>query len=631
METTDKAENDKLGISASMVDWNVGGTKVLGSSALSFNAALTNMAIYNKVWPDDQDWIRPYGKWSAEAQWKCSLDGATVMKTYAGYDYTTMALRVNGQRVELGEHNSYVNATVKHTAAGGWRLFGGAAWSELRANRHLAEFHLKGTAAKSISAAMKLSAGIESFLRNRYAVAAAFADVQCRLPAHLFAQLSARAEASSLDHRTLLLPRASLTYQPNSQWQLSLMTGSYSQAPADDLLPHMPKPTMQKASHTIVSLQRHFLGTTLRAEAYYKDYRHLPLRWDLALLASNGHGWSKGIDLYAENTSLVNHLATVISYSYNDSRRRYLDYPTADVPQYATRHNVRLTAKYYIEPLKSYIGMTESMASGRPYHDPDRQGYMNARTPVYNSLDISLTVLVSPKVIVYTSLSNVLGRHNIYGYTMPAGSSTLCPVSNPRSRFFYIGLFVSLKIKTLMTSPISNRCINIMMAVATVLLSMCSLSASAQNADMHELISQSVSKMQSDTSEEAQLRCVAELRRIEAMFPDSTAPKYQAALQSLNYAIAHPQAEVSGRLLAETLQTIGELERRPTADASDVHTLKGYRLMVLIVQNPAENGPRYYLDVQRLFDLALKENPGNELAHRLSQLFAEGMKRAMGQ
>jgi hypothetical protein len=87
------------------------------------------------------------------------------------------------------------------------------------------------------------------------------------------------------------------------------------------------------------------------------------------------------------------------------------------------------------------------MASGRPYHDPDRQGYMNARTPVYNSLDISLTVLVCPKVIVYTSLSNVLGRHNIYGYTMPASSSTLCPVSNPRSRFFYIGLFVSLKNK----------------------------------------------------------------------------------------------------------------------------------------------------------------------------------------
>ena len=170
-----------------------------------------------------------------------------------------------------------------------------------------------------------------------------------------------------------------------------------------------------------------------------------------------------------------------------------------------------------------------------------------------------------------------------------------------------------------------------MMAVATVLLSMCSLSASAQNADMHELISQSVSKMQSAPSDEAQLRCVAELRRIEAMFPDSTAPKYQAALQSLNYAIAHPQAEATGRLLAETQESIEALERMAAANASDVNTLKGYRLMVLIVQNPAENGPRYYLDVQRLFDLALKENPGNELAHRLSQLFAEGMKRAMGQ
>jgi len=170
-----------------------------------------------------------------------------------------------------------------------------------------------------------------------------------------------------------------------------------------------------------------------------------------------------------------------------------------------------------------------------------------------------------------------------------------------------------------------------MMAAATVLLSMCSLSASAQNADMHELISQSVSKMQRDTSDEAQLRCVAELRRIEAMFPDSTATKYQAALQSLNYAIAHPQAEATGRLLAETQESIEALERMAAANASDVNTLKGYRLMVLIVQNPAENGPRYYLDVQRLFDLALKENPGNELAHRLSQLFAEGMKRTIGQ
>ena len=52
METTDVAPSDKLGVSASLVDWNIGGTKAFAKSSLSFNSALTSMGLYDALSPD---------------------------------------------------------------------------------------------------------------------------------------------------------------------------------------------------------------------------------------------------------------------------------------------------------------------------------------------------------------------------------------------------------------------------------------------------------------------------------------------------------------------------------------------------------------------------------------------------
>jgi hypothetical protein len=100
------------------------------------------------------------------------------------------------------------------------------------------------------------------------------------------------------------------------------------------------------------------------------------------------------------------------------------------MPDFASRHNLRLTAKYAVG--KAIIGLAESYASGR--HFP------NGSTPHYNSVDMNLTYLLSPKVIIYSSLNNVFGRTNIFRYDA-VGS----PVVPSRDRFLYIGIFVSLK------------------------------------------------------------------------------------------------------------------------------------------------------------------------------------------
>ena len=121
---------------------------------------------------------------------------------------------------------------------------------------------------------------------------------------------------------------------------------------------------------------------------------------------------------------------------------------------------------------------------------------------------------------------------------------------------------------------------------------------------------------------------IAELKRMEAMEPENPSPKYQTVLACLNYAVMNPHAEPTERLLAEAEQSLGQLEQMKNADTSNNCALRGYLYMVRIVQDPATNGQRYYLDVQQYFEKALKLNPDNALAQQLQQKFQEGMRQA---
>ena len=452
METTDVATADKMGISASLVDWNVGGTKAFDRSSLSFNGVYTSMGAYDALFPDRYDWTRPYSKLSGEAQYKADLSAASVLKTYVGYDFTTLGQHIGERHLSLSEHSTYANATLKTSMAHGWNLFAGIAHSALFKDvddaqttgdhyyNFRGEIHLKAEARKVFSPILKMSAGAEGYFRNstmrydfaRYNLAyhllAAHADAQMRLVPRLFLNLSARAEHESCGHEWLIMPRTTLSYVPNKRLQFSALLGQYSQTADDDLIVrgnHLPQAT---ATHAILSMQYAAEGTLLRIEPYYKKYRHLPLMQG-ETCTDGGYGTSRGFDLFLENHTIVKRLTTTVSYSFNDAERLYLDYTEPRMPHYASRHNLRVTAKYNFG--KTIIGISNTYASGRK--NPDA-------TPHYNSLDANVTLLVSPKVIVYTSLNNILGRTNIFGHNADG-----TPVTASRDRFFYIGIFVSLK------------------------------------------------------------------------------------------------------------------------------------------------------------------------------------------
>ena len=174
-----------------------------------------------------------------------------------------------------------------------------------------------------------------------------------------------------------------------------------------------------------------------------------------------------------------------------------------------------------------------------------------------------------------------------------------------------------------MTSPISK-----LRLLAIALMTATSLLCNAQDAQMGQLIDQLVTSI--DRSQpQTFLEGIAGLKRLEAMYPDAVAPKFYTALESLNFSVLNPHEEQTDAMLEETGRRIEELEKRQDMDQSDLNTLKGFLYMVRIVQDPAQNGRRYYMDVIRYFDKALKLNPDNELAKGLQEKFFEGMNQSM--
>ena len=164
------------------------------------------------------------------------------------------------------------------------------------------------------------------------------------------------------------------------------------------------------------------------------------------------------------------------------------------------------------------------------------------------------------------------------------------------------------------------------MILAIVLMAAAAGLCRAQEPTMEALLGQTLSKLQ-DSGPKAILNCIAELKRIDAMFPDEDAPKFYIALQSLNYAVMNPHDDRTESLVAEAEERIRQMQELKEVNESNLCTLKGFLYMVRIVQDPAQNGRKYYLDVMENYEKALKLNPDNELAKQLQQKFQEGMRQ----
>lgn len=479
LETKNESKLTKVGASIMNVLVGGGGTKAWEKGSASFNLEAIDMDLYNHVFDRGNlgNWNKPYRQYSAQNQLRFELAKNTFLKTYMTYDKTRFNLlqtdpfahTVRG--LDYNEDNAYLNTTINKVYDNGLKVFAGAAWSSnnKRIDNALVlndkmrekeqEIHLKAKAGKRLSKLYRLDFGVESMIRDydiayhdtiavgtkfNHQITGAYLSNDFNLTDRLFLNLSSRLEYTSLNNSFALLPRAALNYQAGNL-NLSGVVGLYQQTALNSHLMYNQDLANEKNLQTQIGLHYQVKDQIIRVEVYNKAYKNLSAK-GAEQYTSIGDGYSRGIDLFINNRNFLNHWEYMVAYSYNDTKKKQEFWQEKTTPSYATRHNVSVTLKYTNMNIRSIIGITNRFSSGRPYHDPNLKGYMNAMTSHYNAVDISYTFLAHKKLIIYASTSNIFNRKNVFGYTYnnsanESGQYERYPEMQMQNRIFYIGFF----------------------------------------------------------------------------------------------------------------------------------------------------------------------------------------------
>ncbi|MDR1090329.1 MAG: TonB-dependent receptor [Prevotella sp.] len=484
--TKDESPVTKTGVSLTSVGAGSGGTKAWNKGSVSFEMNYTNLAPYSKLlFPSEKpEWDKYYQGLQASNQIRLELGDKTYLKTFFSYNKTAFKKKETGlfdniQRgTDFDEDNLYLNSTFNKKFKSGVNYFAGAAFSWNRQDIKNAkvlndafksnetELHLKTKASKRYSSLYKLGAGMESLIKGyeityksdgdidrkvNHSINGLFVTNDFNLTYNLLLNVSSRLEYTTLDKSWAVLPRIALNYNIKDI-TLSGAIGKYQQTTDNDYLIYNEHLAQENTTQYVLSAQNAITQfRVFRIEAYYKKYNKLTTLHN-GVYQSGGDGYSKGVDLLYKDgiiTGKGQMFEYMLGYSFNDSKRKYLDYPEKVTPPYLTKHNASIVLKYSNQKLKSIFGLTNRFAGGRPYNDPNKEGTMNSKTPVYNTLDFSWTILAHKKLIIYASASNILGRDNIYGYNynpVPTaqGKYESKPVKMYQKQFFFIGFFISL-------------------------------------------------------------------------------------------------------------------------------------------------------------------------------------------
>jgi hypothetical protein len=256
-------------------------------------------------------------------------------------------------------------------------------------------------------------------------------------------------------------PRVSLAYKLGKESQASLAYGIFYQNPERRYLPATAELDFAKATHYIAQYQKSTAKTTLRAEVFYKQYESLVktalVNGREAATSNNGHGDARGFELFWRDKKTIKNMDYWVSYSYLDTKRDYLNFPTAIEPNFASKHTASLVTKRFVSKLRTMVNASYTYATGRPYYniqynntDGKFRIQDKGRTIDYNSLSLSLNYLPNIfkkgagrySVLVF-SVTNVLGSNQVYGYNYSYNGLRKEAIVPPTKTFLFLGAFIS--------------------------------------------------------------------------------------------------------------------------------------------------------------------------------------------
>ena len=482
LNSVDEPAQNQTDISIMTVGGGIGKSKKWKNSSLSFNTSYINLKPYYLVTPQSLDWNKSPESITGETVFRTKIKKG-LLKVYAALDRSS--LNVNQKDINftdkvnfgLTNTNLYVNTVYKGNIATALQLQTGFSFgygnnkigiNADRLNNYERAVHYKLKLRQTFSNRFKLNFGgeffhtnfnenFQAFAQNRFDygyqnnTVALFSEAEVLVSQNIAFNLGLRSSNASLVDEITIEPRFSMAYKVAKNSQISLAYGSFNQTANPDYLKYASTLKYESTKHYIVNYLYNNDGKMFRAEAYYKDYTNL-ITYDgssptfASNYANSGLGYAKGLDLFWRDNKTVKGLDYWITYSFIDSERKYRNYEKQVTPTFIANHNFSIVTKYWVDKLKSQIGLTYTFNSGRPYDNPNEDAFMNGKTKSFNNLSLGWSYLLSQQKILYFSATNLLGASNVFGYQYANspdvnGTFQRQAITQPASRFFFIGFF----------------------------------------------------------------------------------------------------------------------------------------------------------------------------------------------
>jgi outer membrane cobalamin receptor len=482
LNTVDEGSQNQTDISLMTVGLGVGNTRKWEKQSVTFNLAYINLGPYQKIVPQAVDWNKPVRSAGGEMVYRYHFKNGWL-KAYGAYDVTNLDINEEDinqpekQRIVLRNANAYGNLSYKGTLGEDWIIQTGLSYGsggnqisieEDKVSNTENALHMKLKLTRIFSDRVKLFGGMDYFYTDfdeefrddsglsfplAYAnhLGAAYLETDIFFSKKLAMKVGVRASRNELLNEFHINPRASMAYKVSSSSQFSLAFGDFVQTPNTNLVKYNSDLRSEEALHYILNYQYNKNGRLLRAEAYYKDYRNL-VKFNTeqpqfnSLYNNNGNGFAQGLDIFWRDGKTFRNTDYWISYSYIDAEKDYLNFPVQATPSFIANHTLSVVTKHWIDKLTSQIGFSYTINSGRPFYNPNENGFMTGRTKPFQSLSFNWAYLISQQKILYCSVSNILGTENIFGYQYAhtpdmSGQFQRRAIGQPADRFFFVGFF----------------------------------------------------------------------------------------------------------------------------------------------------------------------------------------------
>lgn len=484
LDSKDNAELTRTDIGILSVGADVAHTQAWKDGSVAGKIQYTNIRPYFNLVEQEVDWKKMPSSLESSAAFRQHVGKNGIVKFYGNFNQTSYALYdhpINEPQArnlyDLTNKYRYLNGFFKNALNKNWTVRGGVSYT-YQQNDALVKvdnvietqkgIHGKTVFEGSLSEKIELKTGVEVIARSYdqnfnvaegddygrnfdETVSAGFIETDMFASNNFVTRAGARIEYNDLTGRAAVDPRLSLAYKTGDNSQVSLAYGKFRQSPNDLWLRVNKQLKSEKADHYILNYQHISDDRTFRAEAYYKRYDNLVkfVNGDATNLGNKGNGFAKGFELFWRDNKTVKNVDYWVSYSFLDSERDYLQYPSAATPSFASRHNFSFVYKHFVKDLKSQFGFTYSYTSGRPFNNPNHEKFNDGKTPHYSDLSFNWSYLPKPYMILYFSCTNLLGRDNIFGYEYASvpnaeGAYNGRPIRLSAPRFIFLGIFITL-------------------------------------------------------------------------------------------------------------------------------------------------------------------------------------------